>query len=93
MIRIHFDILWTVIADTLYHLIAKDLRRFEKCREKKVFKQFIDMPGQIIYDGKTFTVKIRKRASTPILLGVKKLNEETIVPWLDNTPLKIVWAP
>ena len=93
MIRIHYDILWTVIADTLYHLIAKDLRRFEKCRAKKVFKQFIDMPGQIIYDGKTFTVKIRKRASTPILLGVKKLNEEIIVPWLDNTPLKIVWAP
>jgi len=26
-------------------------------------------------------------------LGVKKLNEEIIVPWLDNTPLKIVWAP
>lgn len=92
MIRIHFDILWTVIADTLYHLIAKDLRRFEKCRAKKVFKQFIDMPGQIIYDGKIFTVKIRKRASTPILLGVKKLNEEIIVPWLDNTPLKIVWT-
>jgi len=29
MIRIQFDLLWTIIADTLYHLLAKDLRRFE----------------------------------------------------------------
>jgi len=29
MIRIHFDILWTMIADTLYHRFAQDLRRFE----------------------------------------------------------------
>jgi len=35
-----------------------NLRRFGKYRAKKVFKQFIDMPGQLIYDGKIFTVKI-----------------------------------
>jgi IS4 transposase len=35
MVRIHFDILWTVIADTLYHRFAQDLPRFErKAREK-----------------------------------------------------------
>jgi transposase len=93
MIRIHFDILWTVIADTLYHLFAKDLRRFEGCRAPKIFKQFIDMPGRIKYDGERFTVKIRKRATTPILLGVEKLNKEIRIPWLDNKPLKVVWTP
>jgi len=93
MIRIHFDLLWTVIADTLYHLFAKDLKRFENCTPQKIFKQFIDMPGQIDYDGKGFTVKIRKRATTPILLGIKKLNREIHVPWLDFKPLKIVWTP
>ncbi len=30
MIRIHFDILWTLIADTLYHRFAHDLRRFDR---------------------------------------------------------------
>jgi transposase len=93
MIRIHFDLLWTVIADTLYYLFANDLRRFEKCRTQKVFKQFVNMPGQIEYDGKAFTVKIRKRATTPILLGVEKLNREIQVPWLDHRPLKIIWTP
>ena len=93
MIRIHFDILWTVVADTLYHLLARDLRRFENCRAPKLFKRFIDMPGRVKYDGERFTVKIRKRATTPILLGVEKLNKEVRVPWLGNKPLKVIWTP
>jgi hypothetical protein len=80
MIRIHFDLLWTVVADTLYHLFAKDLKRFEKCGAEKIFKQFVDMPGHIVYDGESFTVKIRKRATTPILMRIEKLNEDIIVP-------------
>ena len=93
MIRIHFDLLWTVVADTLYHLFAKDLKRFEKSGAEKIFKQFVDMPGHIVYDGESFTVKIRKRATTPILMGVEKLNKDIIVPWLDDKPLRIVWTP
>ena len=37
MIRIHFDILWTVIADTLYHVFANDLRRFEDNLAQKIY--------------------------------------------------------
>jgi len=92
MIRIHFDLLWTIIADTLYLLLAKDLRRFENCSPQKLFKQFIDMPGQIDYDGNIFTVRIRKRATTPILLGIEKLTREILVPWLDHKPLRIIWT-
>ena len=93
MIRIHFDLLWTVIADTLYHLFANDLPGFEKCCAEKIFRNFVDIPGIVEYDGKEFIVKIRKRANTPILLGVKKLQNPIRVPWLDNRLLKIVWTP
>ena len=92
MIRIHFDLLWTIIADTLYHLFAQDLPRFEKCLAGKIFRNFVDMPGIVEYDGKEFTVKIRKRANTPILLGVKKLQTRIRVPWLGNRLLKIIWT-
>lgn len=93
MIRIHFDILFTVIADTLYHIFARDLGRFEKARAPSIFRHFIDAPGIIEFDGERFTVKIRKRAATPILLGVSKLNQDIRIPWLDNLPLRIVWTP
>jgi transposase len=93
MIRIHFDILWTLIADTLYHRFAQDLPRFENQLAPSIFKRFINMPGRIIYDGENFLIKIRKRAHTPILKGVKKLNEPIHVPGLNNKSLQIEWTP
>lgn len=92
MIRIHFDLLWTMIADTLYHRFAQDLPRFEHLRADTLFRKFIDMPGKIHYDGERIVVKIRKRACTPVLLGVNKLKHGTIIPWLDNKKIIIQWT-
>lgn len=92
MIRIHFDLLWTQIADTLYHRFSQDLRRFEDNRAPTIFKKFINMPGRIKYDGDMITIKIRKRAHTPILKGVDKLNKIHNIPWLNNIPMKIEWT-
>jgi transposase len=92
MIRIHFDIFWTMVADTLYHLFARDLRRFEKTLAPTIFRQFIDMPGRVIYDGEKFLVKIRKRSHTPILKGMEKLNNSFPVPWLNDKIMEIVWT-
>ena len=92
MIRIHFDIIFTMIADTLYHLFARDLRRFEKNLAPSIFKKFIDMPGRVVFDGNKFYVKIRKRAHTPILKEVDKLQSPFSVPWLDNKTVEIVWT-
>ncbi|MBS1259360.1 MAG: hypothetical protein MAG551_02430 [Candidatus Scalindua arabica] len=92
MIRIHFDILWTMIADTLYHRFAQDLRRFEDNIAPTIFRKFINMPGRVVYDGNKFMVKIRKRAHTPILTGVEKLQTHFTVPWLDGKSVEIVWT-
>jgi len=92
MIRIHFDILWTLIADTLYHRFSQDLRRFEKALAPQIFKKFINMPGRVIYDGEKFIIKIRKRAHTPILKEVEMLKSGFPVPWLDNKKIDIVWS-
>ena len=92
MIRIHFDILWTVIADTMYRIFAQDLPRFEHERANSLFRRFINMPGQVVYDGSEFIIKIRKRAHTPVLLSVDRLQDKIMVPWLDNKLLRIEWT-
>jgi len=92
MIRIHFDILWTMIADTFYHRLAYDLRRFEKKIAPTIFKKFIDIPGRVVYDGNRFFIKIRKRAHTPVMKEVKKLQPPFAVPWLDGKTIEIVWT-
>lgn len=81
-----------MIADTLYHRLAQDLRRFENNLAPTIFKKFIDMPGRIIYDGNKFLIKIRKRAHTPVLLDVKKLKVPFKIPWLNDKSVEIVWT-
>lgn len=93
MIRIHFDILWTMVADTLYRRFTRDLRRFEHQQAPSIFKRFISMPGRVVYKDGMFEIKIRKRSHTPILMGMKKLAQPFHVPWLNNCPLKITWTP
>jgi len=92
MVRIHFDIFWTVIADTFYHVFASDLRRFEACLAPTIFKKFIDMPGKVIFDGSNFQIRIRKRAHTPVLLDVKKLQDPIVIPWLEGRTVEIIWT-
>ena len=92
MIRIHFDILWTLIADTLYHRFAQDLRRFETNIAPTIFRKFIDMPGRVVYDGNKFVIKIRKRAHTPVLKEVEKLQRPIKVPWLSGKTVEIIWT-
>ena len=92
IIRIHFDLLWTVIADTLYHRFAKDLRRFKDNLTPTIFKKFIDTPVRLVFDGSKFIVKICKRAHTPILKGLEKLKTPFPVPWLNNMSVEIVWT-
>jgi transposase len=92
MIRIHFDILWTMIADTFYRIFARDIRRFEDNLAPSIFSKFINMPGRVTYDGNKFIIKIRKRAYTPVLMGMQKLQTPLTVPWLDGKTIEIVWT-
>lgn len=79
-----------MIADTLYHRMARDLRRFENNITPTIFRKFIDMPGKVIYDGEKFSIKIRKRGHTPILKEVEKLKTPFQVPWLDGKFIEII---
>ncbi len=92
MVRIHFDLLLTVVASLLYRRLAQDLPRFEHHLAPDLFRRFIDMPGRVRFDGRHFEVRIRKRAHTPILLGVKKLQQPIAVPWLGDRPLRIIFT-
>jgi len=92
MVRIHFDLLLSVVASCLYTRLANDLPRFEKHLAPEIFRRFIDMPGRVRFDGNGIEVRIRKRAHTPVLLGVKRIQEPIKVPWLDNRTLRIIYT-
>ncbi len=54
MVRIHFDILLSVVGSFLYYRLAQDLPRFEKSLAPDIFRRFVDMPGRVRFDGYNF---------------------------------------
>ena len=50
------------------------------------------MPGRVIYDENKFQIKIRKRAHTPVLKEVEKLQNPIAIPWLDGRTIEIIWT-
>ena len=67
LIKIHFDVVLTMIADTLYYYLAQSLRGFENCNADKIFRHFIDIPAKIEVKGKDIYIQYPLRSHSPVL--------------------------
>jgi len=91
LVKVHFDVVLTMIADTLYYLLAKRLRGFEECNAPQIFRHFIRGKGQVTVSAEEIHVRYPKRAHNPLLRAVpwSKLPER--VSWLGNRRLRLEW--
>ncbi len=92
MIRIYFDVMLTMVADTLYRLLAKDLKRFEDCTPKTIFADFIHCAcdGKVV--GDEIVIRMKKKATTPIFKSNEVFKKTYTVPWLGNKKLRYEWV-
>ncbi len=51
-----------------------------------------DVNETLVFDGNKFAIKIRKKAHTPVLKEVEKLQIPFEVPWLSGKTLEIIWT-
>jgi transposase len=91
LIKVHFDIVMTMIADTLYGMLSKKLRGFQDCDAPKVYRDFVRGKGNITVAGKELTVTYPKRAHNPILRSVPWHRMPESLTWLDGAQLKLVF--
>lgn len=65
----------TMIADTLYSMLARRLRGFEDCDAPKLYRHFVRGKGVVDVRGSRVTVIYPRREHNPILRNVpcKKL--------------------
>ncbi|MBU4348470.1 transposase [Patescibacteria group bacterium] len=91
MIRIFFDVLLTLIADSLYRLFAQELKGFEQMTPNKLFSKFIDTTGKIKITEKQITVVLRRKAHSPILKSLETFQKTNKVEWLGNRELVFEW--
>lgn len=72
--KVHFDVALTMVADTLYTMLARKLRGFEDCDAPKLYRHFVRGKGTVRVTGSTVAVSFPRRAHNPILRSV---------PWHD----------
>lgn len=89
LVKVHFDVLMTMIADTLYSMLARKLRGFEDCDAHKIYRQFIKGRGTIIIENGVVNVIYPRRAHNPILRDVPWDTLPCLIPALGNAKLRL----
>ena len=89
LVKVHFDVIMTMIADTLYTMLAQKLRGFESCDAAKIHRLFVKGKGNVILKGNKITVIYPRKAHNPILRSVPWHSLPLTLSWLDGVDLEL----
>lgn len=70
-----------VIASGLYRLLARRMRGYADAQARHLFRDLIDMPGDVTITHDEILVRLHRRAQLPILLASGLLDTPVPVPW------------
>jgi transposase len=89
LVKVHFDVVMTMIADTFYSLLAHKLRGFETCDAAKIYRLFVKGKARVNLSGQKLTVTFPRRAHTPILRSVPWHRLRQSLSWLNGFGLDL----
>jgi len=89
VVKVDFDLTMTLLANTLYRLLGKELIGFEDCTAKSIFSKFIDNGAGVQISYPNIKVNLRKKAHNPIISETEMFNKEIFIPWYGNYSLRL----
>jgi hypothetical protein len=89
LVKIHFDVALSMIADTLYSMLAHKLRGFEECNAPKICRDFVQGKATVAVKEGRVTVTYPRKAHNPILRQVPWHLLPLEVPGLGGAPLDL----
>jgi transposase len=90
--KIHFDVVLTAIADTLYTMLARKLRGHEDCHAPKLFRNFVAGKGTVRISGSKVEVSFPRRAHNPILRDAPWRSLPSAIPSQSDAKLELKFA-
>ncbi|MCP3863458.1 MAG: transposase, partial [Aestuariibacter sp.] len=90
--KVHFDVIMTMVADTLYNMLASKLRGFESCDAPKIYRHFVRAKGKVKLVDDQLTVTFPRRAHNPILRNVPWHRLPTQLSWLQGVNLDLKFS-
>jgi transposase len=89
LVKVHFDVLMTMVADTLYSMLAQKLRGFEQCDAQKIYRHFVMGKADVDINCGEVQVTFPRRAHNPILRDVPWHRQPQTISWLDGAKLTL----
>jgi transposase len=89
-LNVDFDLTLTVLADLLYRRLAERLKGFSRTGPSKLFRKFVDTPGNVEITQKEVIVRLGKQAHNPLLKEAGLTEPTRTVPWMGGRSVRIV---
>ncbi len=90
-LNVDLDVVLAVLAQALLAALRARLPGYAQATPDTIQRRFLETPGQIITAGNTITVRLERRAYSPVLRKAD-LPAETIVPWWGGRVLHFEFA-
>ena len=92
-LKIDFDLQITLMAASLYRLIAGKIgREYERAQAKKIFRNMLDVSANVMITDNDVIVTLDKRAHNPYLVASGLADDPIPMPWYGNKRLVIRFA-
>src|SRR3954454_12214431 len=89
-LKVDFDLQITIMACTLYRLMADRIgREYAKAQAKTIYRNLLDVSATVQIGETGVVVTLDKRAHNPYLVASGLADEPPPMPWLGNKPLVI----
>jgi hypothetical protein len=92
-LKVDFDVQITLMASTLYRLLAERLgRTYLQAQAKTIFNNLLDVSALVTIAADRVVVQLDKRAHNPFLVQSRLADDPTVMPWFGNKALHIQFA-
>jgi hypothetical protein len=90
-LNVDLDVMLAVLAQALLAALRERLPGYHAVTPDTLLRRFLETPGTIINQGDTVTVRLERRAYSPVLRKAS-LPAQTTIPWWGNRTLRYEFA-
>jgi hypothetical protein len=83
-VKVDFDIAITLIANTLYKILAGKFKLFDKAKPKTIYRNIVEGAAKIYIDFNKVNVVFGKKAFNPLIMDWINSLDKIKIPWMDN---------
>lgn len=88
VVKVDFDIAFTLIANTLYKILAEKTKWFKDSKPKKISRNFIDIKSDIKIEKEKIKIRLSEKNYNPMIMNWVESLPTMKIPWWENREIE-----